>query len=171
MKRLSKLRTLALAAAGAAVVSVAGIPPIASATGPAIPGGPASVRGGWSVDDPYDWYHPEWGPGWNNGYPAPGWVPPPGWQPPNDWTPPRGWSPPPNYGPPASWYHPEWGPGWNNGYPAPGWVPPPGWQPPNDWVPPQGWSPPANYAPPQSWVGPCTGPLADLLHPARCMRF
>src|ERR1700758_4878590 len=110
MTRLGRVRAFALAAAGAAAVSMCGLPPVASAAGPAIQGGPASVRGDWSLDDPYDWYHPEWGPGWNNGYPAPGWVPPPGWRPPNDWVPPQGWSPPPGYAPPQSWVGPCHGP-------------------------------------------------------------
>src|SRR6516165_5736292 len=108
--RFIKLRTLALAAAGAAAVSMCGLSPVAAAAGPAIQGGPASVRGGWSLDDPYDWYHPEWGPGWNNGYPAPGWVPPQGWRPPNDWVPPQGWAPPPGYAPTQSWVGPCTGP-------------------------------------------------------------
>jgi hypothetical protein len=57
-----------------------------------------------------NWYHPEWGPGWNNGYPAPGWVPPAGWMPPPDWAPPAGWYPPQGYAPPPNWVGPCAGP-------------------------------------------------------------
>jgi hypothetical protein len=61
------------------------------------------------------WHHPEWGPGWNDGYPQPGWVPPEGWIPPQGWAPPPGWAPP-------AWYHiPCGGPLWNLFHPLHCW--------------------------------------------------
>ena len=57
---------------------------------------------------PPDWYHPEWGPGWNNGYPGAGWVPPDGWAPPADWANPSGWAPPPEWTPPWWWCSGPW---------------------------------------------------------------
>lgn len=135
MKKISKA---ALAAAGIAIAGTLACPAVASANPPFPP------------PPPGDWHHPEWA-GWNDGYPARGWVPPPGWAPPQDWNNPGGW-------PAPDWYHPEWA-GWNNGYPAPGWAPPAGWQPPRDWNNPLGWK-----APPE-W---CGGPIRILFHPFNC---
>jgi hypothetical protein len=73
-----------------------GIAPV-PAWGPPAPGGP-----GWNGRGPGDWYHPEW-PGWNNGYPAAGWIPPQGWEAPGDWNNPSGWAPP-------NWWNPCGGP-------------------------------------------------------------
>jgi len=56
------------------------------------------------------WDHPEWGRGWNRGYPAPGWIPPRGWYPPADWAPPSGWYPPAGWAPPGDWVGPCSGP-------------------------------------------------------------
>jgi hypothetical protein len=64
------------------------------------PYGPPPPPPGWR--GPADWYHPEW-PGWNNGYPAAGWIPPQGWDAPPDWNNPVGWAPPP-------WWNPCVGP-------------------------------------------------------------
>jgi hypothetical protein len=72
----SSLRTLALAAAGVSRAAAVAVPAVASATVPAAP--PADHATDWGPPHPRDWDHPEWGPGWNNGYPAPGWYPPAG---------------------------------------------------------------------------------------------
>ena len=73
--------------------------------------------------------HGQLPPGWEGGYPPPGWQPPPGWVPPTGANPPPGW--PPNH---------------------PGWRPPPGWQPPAGWPPHYPGRPPSSsgpsYAPP-----------------------
>lgn len=73
--------------------------------------------------------HGQLPPGWEGGYPPPGWQPPPGWVPPTGANPPPGW--PPNH---------------------PGWIPPPGWQPPAGWPPHYPGRPPSSsgpsYAPP-----------------------
>jgi hypothetical protein len=92
-------------------------PAVASATVPDVQAGspPAGFTAhgvGWGQDWPRhgNWNHPEWGQGWNNGYPAPGWVPPAGWAPPPDWVPPAGWYPPPGYNPGPNWVGPCAGP-------------------------------------------------------------
>lgn len=73
--------------------------------------------------------HGQLPPGWEGGYPPPGWQPPPGWVPPTGANPPPGW--PPNH---------------------PGWRPPAGWQPPAGWPPHYPGRPPSSsgpsYAPP-----------------------
>ena len=109
------LRTLAMAAAGVSLTAALAFPAVASATVP------AAALGGYATDwgpygrygppHPRDWDHPEWGSGWNNGYPAPGWYPPAGWAPPPDWYPPPGWAPPPGWvgpcaGPLFDLFHP-----------------------------------------------------------------
>jgi hypothetical protein len=115
MRSLTSRRTLTLAALGACVAGALVSPAIAAADVPTAQQG--SVTAGFTVKPVYwgqdwhgDWNHPEWGRGWNNGYPAPGWVPPAGWAPPNDWTPPVGWYPPPGYAPPPNWVGPCAGP-------------------------------------------------------------
>ena len=114
MLRKSSLRTLALAAAVVSLTAALAVPAVASATVPAAP--PAGYAADWGPygrygpPHPRDWDHPEWGAGWNNGYPAPGWYPPAGWVPPTDWTPPAGWYPPPGWAPPPSWVGPCAGP-------------------------------------------------------------
>ncbi|MET0703402.1 MAG: hypothetical protein ABWY93_27475 [Mycobacterium sp.] len=107
----------ALAAAGICVTGALLFPAVASAAVPTTHELPDST--GVSVDqvdwhpdwhNHPDWHHPEWGAGWNDGYPAPGWVPPAGWVPPNDWAPPVGWAPPIGYAPPPNWVPPCAGP-------------------------------------------------------------
>jgi hypothetical protein len=102
----TSLRMAAWAAAGAAALSMCGLPAVASASVPGVD------RGGWAQDrnDPGDWHHPEWGRGWNDGHPDRGWIPPRDWRPPNDWIPPAGWAPPPGWAPPADWVGPCDGP-------------------------------------------------------------
>ena len=116
----TSLRALAMVAGTAGVAAALAFPAAASAAGPAaqqrpIEAGLAAGGAGWAQDWGWrtDLYHPEWGSGWNNGYPAPGWVPPMGWAPPVDWMPPVGWAPPPGYAPPASWRGPCRGPLFN----------------------------------------------------------
>jgi hypothetical protein len=90
--------------------------PAAASAAPATDQLPTQVGAGWSEYWDYSagyWYHPEWGPGWNNGYPAPGWIPPQGWAPPTDWVPPQGWYPPPGYALPGNWRGPCYGPLFN----------------------------------------------------------
>jgi hypothetical protein len=112
-KPMFRRSSLALAAAGVSLAAALVCPAVASADVPAAP------PGGFSTDwgpngpgrpHPGDWHHPEWGAGWNDGYPAPGWVPPVGWAPPPDWTPPAGWYPPPGWAPPPTWVGPCAGP-------------------------------------------------------------
>jgi hypothetical protein len=114
MAQRSSLRTLALAAAGVSLTAALAVPAVASATVPApLPAGYATdwgPYGRYGPPHPRDWDHPEWGPGWNNGYPAPGWYPPAGWVPPPDWAPPAGWHPPPGWAPPPGWVGPCAGP-------------------------------------------------------------
>ena len=109
---MASARALALAAAGTAMVGALVFPAVASAAEPAAPGGFAVDHLSWGQhwDAPGDWHHPEWGPGWNDGYPAPGWVPPAGWAPPMDWVPPVGWAPPAGWAAPAGWIPPCQGP-------------------------------------------------------------
>ncbi|MGY4649374.1 hypothetical protein [Mycobacterium sp. URHB0021] len=115
MLRRSPLRTLTLAAAGVSLMAALAVPAVASANVPTAP--PTGYATDWGhygrngPAHPRDWDHPEWGPGWNNGYPAPGWYPPAGWAPPPDWYPPRGWAPPPDWvgpcaGPLFNLFHP-----------------------------------------------------------------
>ena len=88
--------------------------------------------------------HGQLPPGWEGGYPPPGWQPPPGWVPPTGANPPPGW--PPNH---------------------PGWRPPPGWQPPAGWQPPPGWPPHYPGRPPSS-SGPSYAPppgMHESQHP------
>ena len=115
MLRIQSLRTFALAAAGVSLTAALAVPAVASATpAPASPAGYATDWGPYGHYGPHpgDWdNHPEWGPGWNNGYPAPGWYPPAGWVPPPDWAPPPGWAPPPDWvgpcaGPIFDLFHP-----------------------------------------------------------------
>jgi hypothetical protein len=107
----------ALAVAGISVTGTMLFPAVASAALPATQEHPAAAgmsveQVDWHQDgrNHGDWHHPEWGPGWNDGYPAPGWVPPAGWVPPNDWAPPAGWAPPVGYAPPPNWVPPCAGP-------------------------------------------------------------
>jgi hypothetical protein len=94
---VSTTGALALVAGAAGVAAALAFPAAASAAGPAaqqrpIEAGLAAGGTGWAQDWGWGngaWYHPEWGQGWNNGYPAPGWVPPMGWAPPVGWVPPR----------------------------------------------------------------------------------
>lgn len=79
--------------------------------------------------------HGQLPPGWEGGYPPPGWVPPPGANPPPGW--------PPNH---------------------PGWRPPPGWQPPAGWQPPPGWPPHYPGRPPSS-SGPSYAPPPGMHEP------
>jgi hypothetical protein len=112
MARRSSLRRLAVFAAGVALSAALTFPAVASATVPAATStGFATDRGPYWPGRPHpgDWHHPEWG-GWNDGYPAPGWVPPAGWAPPPDWVPPAGWYPPPGWAPPPWWVGPCAGP-------------------------------------------------------------
>ncbi|AFM16141.1 hypothetical protein Mycch_1339 [Mycolicibacterium chubuense NBB4] len=102
----------AVAAAGAVVLAPLAVPAVASAS-PArsddlalspywVPNQPPPPPGpGWYR--PANWYHPEWGPGWNNGYPDADWMPPANWGPPEGWTNPTGWSPPHGWIPPSWW--------------------------------------------------------------------
>jgi hypothetical protein len=116
MSRRPSIRTLAVAAAGVSLTAALALPAVASATVPsAQPGGYATYAGPYAQYGPHprDWYHPEWGRGWNNGYPAPGWVPPIGWAPPPDWLPPAGWYPPAGWAPPPWWVGPCAGPLFN----------------------------------------------------------
>lgn len=85
--------------------------------------------------------HGQLPPGWEGGYPPPGWQPPPGWVPPPGANPPPGW--PPNH---------------------PGWRPPPGWQPPAGWQPPPGWPPHYPGRPPSS-SGPSYAPPPGMHEP------
>lgn len=85
--------------------------------------------------------HGQLPPGWEGGYPPPGWQPPPGWVPPTGTNPPPGW--PPNH---------------------PGWRPPPGWQPPAGWQPPPGWPPHYPGRPPSS-SGPSYAPPPGMHEP------
>lgn len=85
--------------------------------------------------------HGQLPPGWEGGYPPPGWQPPPGWVPPTGANPPPGW--PPNH---------------------PGWRPPPGWQPPAGWQPPPGWPPHYPGRPPSS-SGPSYAPPPGMHEP------
>lgn len=85
--------------------------------------------------------HGQLPPGWEGGYPPPGWRPPPGWVPPTGTNPPPGW--PPNH---------------------PGWRPPPGWQPPAGWQPPPGWPPHYPGRPPSS-SGPSYAPPPGMHEP------
>ncbi|MBE1552319.1 hypothetical protein GGC64_006406 [Mycobacterium sp. OAS707] len=113
MLRRPSLHALAVAAAGVSIAATLVAPGVASAAVPvAAAGGFATDWGPYGPGRPHpgDWHHPEWGPGWNDGYPAPGWVPPIGWAPPPDWTPPAGWYPPPGWAPPPSWVGPCAGP-------------------------------------------------------------
>ena len=86
MLQKSSLRTLAVAAAGVSLTAALAVPAVASATVPAVPAGGYATDwgpyGGYGPPHPRDWDHPEWGPGWNNGFPARGWVPAVGWVPP-----------------------------------------------------------------------------------------
>lgn len=118
MRHVRTTGALTLAVAGAAVVSTLLLPAAASADpgfggpGPWVqPGGPGPAgprqggpgpggpgpggpeRGGPGAA-PASWNHPEWGAGWNNGFPQQGWIPPDGWQAPQGWTNPTGWQPP-----------------------------------------------------------------------------
>ncbi|HEY6573783.1 MAG TPA: hypothetical protein VI029_02380 [Mycobacterium sp.] len=117
MRSSTSRRAFALTAAGACVAGTLMFPAVASAAGPDVHAAPATTGitvdgAGWRQDRPghADWNHPEWGRGWNNGYPAPGWIPPAGWAPPPDWAPPRGWFPPRGYAPPPNWVGPCAGP-------------------------------------------------------------
>jgi hypothetical protein len=114
MRSLTSRHALTLAAAGACLAGALVFPAVASAAEPAVQPslGFAADHAGWSQDwrNNGGWYHPEWGPGWNNGYPAPGWIPPAGWAPPPDWAPPAGWYPPEGYAPPPGWVGPCGGP-------------------------------------------------------------
>ena len=101
MRSLTSRRVLTLAAAGACLAGALVSPAVASAAEPTAQLSSAPL--GFSVDNVAwgqdwrgrdDWHHPEWGAGWNDGRPAPGWIPPAGWYPPADWTPPVGWFPP-----------------------------------------------------------------------------
>ena len=85
--------------------------------------------------------HGQLPPGWEGGYPPPGWQPPPGWVPPTGANPPPGWPPNP-----------------------PGWRPPPGWQPPAGWQPPPGWPPHYPGRPPSS-SGPSYAPPPGMHEP------
>ena len=61
--------------------------------------------------------HGQLPPGWEGGYPPPGWQPPPGWVPPAGWQPPPGWPPHypgrppsssgPSYAPPPGMHEPQ----------------------------------------------------------------
>lgn len=105
MKSTLPMVALGVVAAGVTFAATLVHPATASAAGP------AANTVSWSQDWPHrGWYHPEWGAGWNNGYPAPGWIPPAGWYPPSDWTPPAGWYPPPGWAPPHDWVGPCAGP-------------------------------------------------------------
>jgi hypothetical protein len=108
MKSTKTRTAIRLAAAGACLVGTLACPAVASAAGPAMITNGAGLHQDWGPRGP--WYHPEWGPGWNNGYPAPGWVPPAGWAPPPGWAPPVGWYPPAGYAPPQNWVGPCAGP-------------------------------------------------------------
>jgi hypothetical protein len=115
MSRRSSLRTLALAAAGVSLTAALAVPAVGAATeAVASPAGYATdwgPYGPYGPPHPHDWdNHPEWGPGWNNGYPSAGWYPPAGWVPPPDWNPPAGWYPPPGWAPPPDWVGPCAGP-------------------------------------------------------------
>ena len=112
MLRRPSLKMIAVAAAGASIAVALATPAVASAAVPAAPAGFATEWGPYGHDRPHpgDWHHPEWGPGWNDGYPAPGWVPPIGWAPPPDWVPPAGWYPPAGWAPPPAWVGPCAGP-------------------------------------------------------------
>jgi len=113
MLRKPSKRTLAVAAAGVSLTAAIAFPAVASATVPAAPpGGYATYWGPYGQYGPHprDWDHPDWGAGWNDGYPAPGWIPPAGWAPPPDWIPPAGWYPPAGFAPPQGWVGPCHGP-------------------------------------------------------------
>lgn len=129
MKRTA-LHALALTAASVSIAGALGFPAVAAAAPAGTagfsqdwgnPGGPGwnqpgdprdwQQRGPDARDYRADWHHPEWGPGWNDGYPAPDWYPPAGWTPPGDWYNPAGWAPPrdwvgPCYGPLFDLFHP-----------------------------------------------------------------
>jgi len=94
---------MALAAAAIGIAGTLAFPAVAVAQ-PTTEGGVGLYQTwggpGYSGDGqvaPGDWSHPEWGAGWNNGYPQQGWTPPQGWAPPTDWTNPTGWQPPPGW--------------------------------------------------------------------------
>jgi hypothetical protein len=107
MSKTTRRRAFVLSAAGACVAGAMMFPAVASAAGPDVGAG-VGFHQDWGRHG--NWNHPEWGPGWNNGYPAPGWIPPAGWVPPPDWAPPAGWYPPPGYAPPQNWVGPCAGP-------------------------------------------------------------
>lgn len=86
--------------------------------------------------------HGQLPPGWEGGYPPPGWQPPPGWVPPTGANPPPGW--PPNH---------------------PGWRPPPGWQPPAGWPPHYPGRPPHHPGRPPSSSGPSYAPPPGMHEP------
>lgn len=86
--------------------------------------------------------HGQLPPGWEGGYPPPGWQPPPGWVPPTGANPPPGW--PPNH---------------------PGWRPPPGWQPPAGWPPHYPGRPPHHPGRPPSSSGPSYAPPPGMHKP------
>jgi hypothetical protein len=113
MRSTKSWGVITVTAASACVAGAMMFPAVASAAGPDVQAG--SPPTGFARDWPHNgnWYHPEWGPGWNNGYPAPGWIPPAGWAPPPDWAPPAGWYPPPGYAPPPNWVGPCAGPLFN----------------------------------------------------------
>jgi hypothetical protein len=93
--------------------------PAAASAAPASDDGLATVRIQLPEEPPppppppFDWYHPEWGPGWNNGYPAAGWTPPENWTPPQGWTNPSGWEPPPSWRYPVWWCSGPWRDWWH----------------------------------------------------------
>ena len=111
-------RVWALAAAGVVALSPLAVPVTASAS-PASDG--ISLSPYWVPNyppyppppPPANWYHPEWGAGWNNGYPQQGWTPPPNWGPPQGWTNPTGWAPPPGYLYPQWWCSGPWRQAWH----------------------------------------------------------
>lgn len=107
MKHIRSTGVFTLAAASAAMVGTLALPAAASAEplgggtgisqwGPqwGQPGHPGEPGPGRPPGAPAEWHHPEWGAGWNDGYPQQGWQPPQGWEPPPGWTNPTGWQPP-----------------------------------------------------------------------------
>jgi hypothetical protein len=73
MLRRPCLQTFAVAAAGASIAAAFTVPALASAAVPQASAGIATDWGPYGHDrrpHPGDWHHPEWGPGWNDGYPA-----------------------------------------------------------------------------------------------------
>ena len=110
-------RVWAAAAAGVVALTPLALPAVASATPPGDAG--FALSPGWIPAQPPPppvppgWYHPEWGPGWNNGYPARGWIPPANWGPPEGWTNPTGWEPPPGWAYPRWWCSGPWRQMWH----------------------------------------------------------